>query len=38
MGDNAPFVLVVLIVWGIVAVGLLESLVRGWRSRRAPDR
>ena len=37
MADNAPFVLAVVIVWGIVAVGLLEARVRGWWRRRAPD-
>ncbi len=38
MADSAPFVLAVAIVWGIVAVALLESPVRGWWHRRAPDR
>ena len=38
MADNAPFVLAVVVVWGIVAVGLLEAPVRGWLRRRTSDR
>ena len=38
MADNAPFVLAVVIVWGIVAVGLLEAPLRGWWRRRASER
>lgn len=38
MGDNAPFLLAVVIVWGVVAAALLEGPVRGWLRRRSLDR
>ena len=38
MADNAPFVLAVVVVWGLVAAGLLEAPVRGWWRRRASGR
>ena len=38
MTDTASLLAVVLLVWGLVAAGLLEAPVRGWWRRRMSGR